>query len=49
MVGIGKGNFDFKRDFVKFNLVDLLVRNIIGIFFGGWVVIRFVVDNLGNV
>ncbi|KAK3206134.1 hypothetical protein Dsin_020180 [Dipteronia sinensis] len=47
VVGQGFGNFDPKKDPAKFNLVDPVERNTVGIPSGGWVAIRFVADNPG--
>jgi len=49
VVGSGFGNFNPATDPLKFNLVDPPVRNTIGTPRGGWVAIRFVADNPGNV
>ncbi|KAG5093789.1 hypothetical protein JHK84_049377 [Glycine max] len=48
VVGSGFGNFNPATDPLKFNLVDPPVRNTIGTPPGGWVAIRFVADNPGN-
>ncbi|GLU11577.1 hypothetical protein SLE2022_283140 [Rubroshorea leprosula] len=47
VVGQGFGNFDPKKDPSKFNLVDPVERNTIGVPSGGWVAIRFRADNPG--
>lgn len=47
-VGRGIGNFDPKNDTAKFNLVDPVERNTIGVPSGGWVAIRFIADNPGK-
>ncbi|XP_068635556.1 laccase-17-like [Aristolochia californica] len=47
VVGQGFGNFDKKKDPPKFNLVDPVERNTVGIPSGGWVAIRFLADNPG--
>ncbi|QCE09207.1 laccase-2-like [Vigna unguiculata] len=47
VVGQGFGNFDPVTDPGKFNLVDPVERNTIGVPSGGWVAIRFVADNPG--
>ncbi|VFQ71839.1 unnamed protein product [Cuscuta campestris] len=47
VVGKGLGNFNPKRDPKKFNLVDPVERNTIGVPAGGWVAIRFRADNPG--
>ncbi|XP_027175602.1 laccase-4 [Coffea eugenioides] len=46
-VGRGLGNFNPKTDPKKFNLVDPVERNTIGVPTGGWVAIRFRADNPG--
>ncbi|XP_052173333.1 laccase-4-like isoform X2 [Diospyros lotus] len=45
VVGRGWGNYDPKKDPKKFNLVDPVERNTIGVPSGGWVAIRFRADN----
>ncbi|KAG5582865.1 hypothetical protein H5410_053492 [Solanum commersonii] len=47
VVGQGFGNFDSNKDPAKFNLVDPVERNTIGVPSGRWVAIRFLADNLG--
>ncbi|WCJ41141.1 laccase 17 [Euphorbia peplus] len=47
VVGQGFGNFDPNKDPAKFNLVDPVERNTIGVPVGGWVAIRFLADNPG--
>uniref|UniRef100_A0A803MQL2 Laccase n=1 Tax=Chenopodium quinoa TaxID=63459 RepID=A0A803MQL2_CHEQI len=47
VVGQGVGNFDSKNDPAKFNLVDPIERNTVGVPSGGWVAIRFRADNPG--
>ncbi|XAR68850.1 Laccase [Bertholletia excelsa] len=47
VVGQGVGNFDPKKDPKKFNLVDPVERNTVGVPSGGWVAIRFRADNPG--
>ncbi|KAK4392293.1 Laccase-4 [Sesamum angolense] len=47
VVGRGLGNFNSKTDPKKFNLVDPVERNTIGVPSGGWVAIRFLADNPG--
>ncbi|XAR60634.1 Laccase [Bertholletia excelsa] len=47
VVGQGFGNFDPKKDPAKFNLVDPVERNTVGVPSGGWVAIRFQADNPG--
>lgn len=46
-VGRGLGNFNSKKDPKKFNLVDPVERNTIGVPSGGWTAIRFRADNPG--
>ncbi|KAL1818846.1 hypothetical protein ACET3Z_013715 [Daucus carota] len=46
-VGRGIGNFDPEKDPKKFNLVDPVERNTIGVPSGGWSAIRFRADNPG--
>ncbi|XP_076928230.1 laccase-4-like [Bidens hawaiensis] len=46
-VGKGIGNYNPKKDTKKFNLVDPVERNTIGVPSGGWVAIRFRADNPG--
>ncbi|XP_031379957.1 laccase-4-like [Punica granatum] len=46
-VGKGLGNFDPVKDPFKFNLVDPVERNTIGVPTGGWTAIRFWADNPG--
>ncbi|XP_031485869.1 laccase-4-like [Nymphaea colorata] len=46
-VGHGIGNFDPKNDPKKYNLVDAVERNTIGVPSGGWTAIRFRADNPG--
>ncbi|XVF46549.1 hypothetical protein PTKIN_Ptkin03bG0036000 [Pterospermum kingtungense] len=47
VVGQGFGSFDPNNDPAKFNLVDPVERNTIGVPSGGWVAIRFQADNPG--
>ena len=47
-VGKGLGNYNLKTDPQKFNLVDPVERNTIGVPTGGWVAIRFRADNPGT-
>ncbi|KAK7259001.1 hypothetical protein RIF29_24595 [Crotalaria pallida] len=47
VVGQGFGNFDPKKDPDKYNLVDPVERNTVGVPSGGWVAIRFFADNPG--
>ena len=48
VVGQGFGNFDSNKDPAQFNLVDPVERNTIGVPSGGWVAIRFLADNPGE-
>jgi laccase len=48
VVGQGFGNFDPVNDPAKFNLVDPVERNTVGVPAGGWVAIRFRADNPGK-
>ncbi|XP_002520231.2 laccase-17 [Ricinus communis] len=47
VVGQGFGNFDRNKDPTKFNLVDPVERNTVGVPSGGWVAVRFLADNPG--
>ncbi|KAK1586926.1 hypothetical protein Q3G72_007611 [Acer saccharum] len=47
VVGQGFGNFDQNKDPAKFNLIDPVERNTVGVPSGGWVAIRFLADNPG--
>ncbi|KAJ6423990.1 hypothetical protein OIU84_024878 [Salix udensis] len=47
VVGQGFGNFDPNKDPAKFNLVDPVERNTVGVPSGGWAAIRFLADNPG--
>ncbi|KAG8473781.1 hypothetical protein CXB51_035858 [Gossypium anomalum] len=47
VVGQGFGNFDPNKDPSKFNLIDPIERNTVGVPSGGWVAIRFLADNPG--
>ncbi|KAK9017458.1 hypothetical protein V6N11_079937 [Hibiscus sabdariffa] len=47
VAGQGFGNFDRNKDPAKFNLVDPIERNTVGVPSGGWVAIRFLADNPG--
>lgn len=49
VVGQGFGNYDPTKDPSKFNLVDPVERNTIGVPAGGWVAIRFLADNPGKI
>ncbi|CAN0854710.1 IRX12 [Linum grandiflorum] len=46
-VGRGVGNFDEKKDPMRFNLHDPVERNTVGVPGGGWTAIRFRADNPG--
>nr|AFN53658.1 hypothetical protein [Linum usitatissimum] len=46
-VGRGVGNFDAKKDPMRFNLHDPVERNTVGVPAGGWTAIRFRADNPG--
>lgn len=48
VVGQGFGNYDPNGDPPKFNLVDPVERNTVGVPSGGWVAIRFRADNPGK-
>lgn len=48
VVGTGIGNFDPAKDPAKYNLVDPIERNTVGVPTGGWTAIRFRADNPGN-
>ncbi|KAL1536235.1 laccase [Salvia divinorum] len=47
VVGMGTGNFDRKRDTLKYNLVDPPLRNTIAVPKNGWTAIRFKANNPG--
>ncbi|KAI5334943.1 hypothetical protein L3X38_025076 [Prunus dulcis] len=47
IVGTGIGNFDSAKDPAKYNLVDPIERNTVGVSTGGWTAIRFRADNPG--
>jgi laccase len=47
VVGQGFGNYDSSKDPAKFNLIDPVQRNTVGVPAGGWVAIRFFADNPG--
>ncbi|KFK44563.1 hypothetical protein AALP_AA1G273400 [Arabis alpina] len=47
VVGFGIGNYNSKKDSKKFNLVDPVERNTVGVPSGGWTAIRFRADNPG--
>ncbi|XP_004294638.1 PREDICTED: laccase-17-like [Fragaria vesca subsp. vesca] len=47
VVGQGFGNYDQNKDPKKFNLIDPVERNTVGVPSGGWVAIRFLADNPG--
>ena len=48
VVGSGLGNFDPVEDPKRFNLVDPVERNTIGVPTAGWTAIRFRADNPGE-
>lgn len=48
VVGRGLGNFNPEKDPERFNLVDPVERNTIGVPSGGWTAIRFRADNPGK-
>ncbi|KAJ0770612.1 putative laccase [Helianthus annuus] len=47
VVGQGTGNFNSSTDPAKYNLVDPVERNTVGVPSGGWVAVRFRADNPG--
>ncbi|KAK2983438.1 hypothetical protein RJ640_010910 [Escallonia rubra] len=47
VLGQGFGNYNSSTDPSKFNLVDPVERNTVGVPSGGWVAIRFLADNPG--
>ncbi|CBI16002.3 hypothetical protein VitviT2T_008281 [Vitis vinifera] len=47
VIGRGLGNYNPKKDPKKFNLVDPVERNTVGVPSGGWTAIRFRADNPG--
>ncbi|KAJ7959697.1 Laccase [Quillaja saponaria] len=47
VVGKGLGNFDPEKDPKKFNLIDPVERNTVGVPSAGWTAIRFKADNPG--
>ncbi|XP_020114118.1 putative laccase-11 [Ananas comosus] len=47
VVGQGFGNYDPENDPIRFNLVDPVQRNTVGVPSAGWVAIRFRADNPG--
>ncbi|KAM0953516.1 putative laccase [Dioscorea sansibarensis] len=47
IIGQGFGNYNPQKDPAKFNLVDPVERNTVGVPAGGWVAIRFKADNPG--
>ena len=49
VVGTGIGNFDPAKDPAKYNLVDPVERNTVGVPTGGWTAIRFRADNPGMI
>ena len=48
VIGRGLGNYNPKKDPKKFNLVDPVERNTVGVPSGGWTAIRFRADNPGK-
>ncbi|KAF4404626.1 hypothetical protein G4B88_006012 [Cannabis sativa] len=48
VVGQGFGNFNPNKDPANYNLVDPVERNTVGVPSGGWVAIRFLADNPGE-
>lgn len=48
VVGTGIGNFNPAKDQAKYNLVDPIERNTVGVPTGGWTAIRFRADNPGG-
>ena len=48
IIGRGLGNYNSKKDTKKFNLVDPVERNTVGVPAGGWTAIRFRTDNPGK-
>lgn len=48
VVGQGFGNFDPDKDPLKYNLIDPVERNTVGVPTAGWVAIRFRADNPGK-
>ncbi len=49
VIGSGFGNFNPSTDTARFNFIDPPQRNTIGTPPGGWVAIRFVADNPGDI
>ncbi|XP_030498967.2 laccase-11 [Cannabis sativa] len=47
VVGTGIGNFNPAKDPTKYNLIDPVERNTVGVPTGGWTAIRFRADNPG--
>ncbi|KAK1321239.1 Laccase-12/13 [Acorus calamus] len=47
VIGQGFGNYDPVKDPLKFNLVDPVERNTVGVPSGGWLAVRFKADNPG--
>ncbi|KAK1298776.1 Laccase-17 [Acorus calamus] len=47
VIGQGFGNYDPVKDPLKFNLVDPVERNTVGVPSGGWIAVRFKADNPG--
>ncbi|KAG8043285.1 hypothetical protein GUJ93_ZPchr0216g11340 [Zizania palustris] len=48
IAGTGFDNFDASNDTTKYNLVDPVQRNTISVATAGWVAIRFIADNTGE-
>jgi laccase len=48
VVGQGFGNYNPAKDPAGFNLIDPVERNTVGVPAGGWVAIRFLADNPGD-
>lgn len=48
VVGQGFGNYNPATDQPRFNLVDPIERNTVGVPAGGWVAVRFFADNPGT-
>jgi laccase len=44
----GFGNYDPVKDPAKYNLVDPVERNTVSVPTAGWVAVRFLADNPGN-
>lgn len=48
VVGQGFGNYEPEKDPARFNLVDPVEWNTVGVPPGGWVAFRFLADNPGE-